>query len=543
MPRVIAVIPTDLKQSRLGLPSRVSRIVVGQPVVQHVVERISRIACIEKIVLVHPEGQHPSELASHPKMVTLSDAGGLSDPYRPLRTAGRKWSLNAWRGGLGGLTCYDELMPAAPILRALETHGGDTALLVGADWLFVDPALCEKCLTLHLEHPEALQLTFTQAPPGLCGLVLAKPLVEQFVATPSSYPGQVLAYVPSRPQADPIGRDVCVQIPPSVRNCGLRFIDDTPRSSAMIDAIAAQLGQASITADAVAVTDVASKISATWASVPQQVTLELTPQRAVGGSITPQHHVKIDRPPISIDEAIRIVNQLGDAGDVALTLGGLGDALLYPHWEQVVEAAHRAGVLGICIETDLHADKADLARLVELPIDVVAIRLNADRAATYQAVMASDQFAQVIANLQYVYELRRRRDATAPGLPWLAPRMIKTAETLDDMETFFDKWIHYLGHAVIEPATSGCGLMPEQSPVAMNPPKRRPCRQLTTRLTVLSTGQVAQCDQDWLGRESRRRDQPLAESWKSLQQIRAKHEAGAWDELELCAACHEWHRP
>lgn len=545
MPRVIAVIPTDLERSRLGLPSRVSRVIGGKPVLQHVVERIGRIACVEKIVLVHPEGQRPLDLVSHPKVAALADPDGLNDPYRLLRTAGRKWSLHAWRGGLGGLTCYDELMPARPILKALEAHGGDAALLVGADWLFVDPALCEKCLALHLEHPDALQLTFTQAPPGLCGLVLAKPLVEQFAATPSSYPGQVLAYVPSRPQADPIGRDVCVQIAPGVRGCAMRFIDDTPRSSAMIDAIAVRLGDGVTTADAVAVTDIASALTENFAAVPQQVTLELTPQRAVNGRITPQHHVKLDRPPLPLDDALRIVRQLGEAGDVALTLGGLGDALLHPHWDQIVEAAHRADVLGICIETDLHADKATLARLVELPIDVVSIRMNADRAATYQDVMASDRFGQVIENLQHVYGLRNRQAAGGRvGIPWLVPKMIKTAETIEDMEGFFDKWIHYLDHAVIEPATSGCGLMPEQSPVAMNPPKRRPCRQLSTRLTVLSTGKVAQCDQDWLGRGgSPEAGKPLAESWKALQQVRARQEAGAWDELDLCAACHEWHRP
>ncbi|WP_348246604.1 SPASM domain-containing protein, partial [Salmonella enterica] len=57
----------------------------------------------------------------------------------------------------------------------------------------------------------------------------------------------------------------------------------------------------------------------------------------------------------------------------------------------------------------------------------------------------------------------------------------------------------YTGHAVIEPACTGCGAMPDLAPVPMTPPRRRPCRQLGRRMTILSDGTVAGCDQDWRG--------------------------------------------
>ena len=62
MPRVIAVIPTDLERSRLGLPSLLARSVCGKTVLQHTVDRLLRVAGIERIVLIHPPGQQPLSL-------------------------------------------------------------------------------------------------------------------------------------------------------------------------------------------------------------------------------------------------------------------------------------------------------------------------------------------------------------------------------------------------------------------------------------------------------------------------------------------------
>src|SRR5688572_19742140 len=140
MARVIAYIPTDLDHSRLGLPSLFARHVGGKSVLQRTIDRVARIKGVDKIVLAHPTGQDPRPLLDSKQSVELlADAQSLRDPHWASRTAGRKWSLASWRGGLGGMTCYDELLPAAPILEALKTHNADAALLVGADWLLVDP--------------------------------------------------------------------------------------------------------------------------------------------------------------------------------------------------------------------------------------------------------------------------------------------------------------------------------------------------------------------------------------------------------------------
>ncbi len=581
-PRVIALILTDTQTSRLGLTSLLEDRIRGRSVLEHTLARVAKISAVQKIVLVHPSGQRPLERLkdqtfSKP-VETFEDPEGLTDAYHPMRRAARKWSLTAWRGGLGGATCYDELLPAGPLLAAMLKHKADAALLVGADWLLVDPGYCSQVIDLHLQHPEAMQMTFTQAPPGLAGIAVGRSLIEDLTQNHATF-GTLLSYNPTKPQADPIGRDVCVQIPAAVRGCAQRFIYDTPASAAMIRWIAQELGDRLVDADAAETAQVVSRLDQTtadgFANLPQQVTLELTPRRHLTGPVTPHHHVSLDRPDMPLETALRLVRQLGHDRDLALTLGGLGDALLYEHWAGVVEAAHDAGVLGIAIETDLLVDTPVLELLLELPIDVITVRLHADTAKTYIDATGGNEedFTKVIGNLQWLLTQRNRRagrcpvttepvthdgvfDSTpvdkagrdgegSPGLPWIVPQLVKTRQTLGDLETFFDRWVHFAGHAVIEPASTGCGLMPELSPVRMAPPKRLPCRQLQQRMTIHSDGRVALCDQDWLGRGSvgDARSTPLTEIWRAMRTVRDQHDGGRWDEQPLCAACHEWHRP
>ena len=545
--KVIALIPTDLRQTQFSLPSLLLHRVRGQTILERTLERIAQVASVDEIVLVHPTGQLPlssfdSEVIDKPVRAFSFDPPLKPDAHQAARLAGRKWSLHSWRGGLGSTTCYDELLPAAPLAAAMKHFNADAALLLGAEWPLVDPQFCEQVIARHLEAPQSMKMVFTQAPPGLAGIALARQLIE-YLAEKSAGFGHMLGYVPTKPQPDPIGLDVCVQIPASVRGCAKRFIYDTPRSATMIDQIISRMGEAE---SALAACDLAGRIDLAENFLPQQITLELTPQREVTGPITPQHYVSLDRAPITFDLAARIIEELGEPRDIALTLGGLGDALLHHDWRGIVQAAREAGVLGIALETDLLIERESLAAVLDAPIDVLSVRLNADTAAMYERVMGVDRFSQVTGNLQWLLTERHRR---GQGLPWIAPRMVKTTDTLTDMETFFDRWMHFTGHAVIEPSLTGRSrelpLAPQQGPVLMAPPRRVPCRQIQQRMTILSDGTVPRCDQDWLGSDTigDTKIASLMDIWRASRGVRESHVSGRWNEMAMCAGCHEWHRP
>jgi Iron-sulfur cluster-binding domain len=576
---VTALIPTDTQTSRLGLRARLGDRFGDVTVLGHTVCRAASIPRVEKIVLLHPPGQDPLSLidtGSIDKPVTTHmDPGCLTDAHTARRVAARKWAQPNWRGGLGGATCYDELLPPGPLADALEANGGEAAYIVRGDWCLFDPGYAQRQLDLLFEDVQAMKMIFTQAPPGLSGIAVGLEVLQQLRDGAAGF-GDILAYNPKTPQIDPVGRDVNCPIPATVRDCTERFIYDTPRCVALIGDIAQHLGGALSSADAAAVTDACRAVQANdpgmaYRWLPRMVTLELTPRREATGPITPQHHVTFDRPDMDSDLAIRIVEQLGEegsgggvdsggagrksgggGGDVTLLLGGLGDAMLHPRWDDIVLAAHGAGVFSVGIETELLCGRDELAKLLELPLDLVKIRFNADTAETYHKTMGTDGFKTVLDNIQWLYNERLRRvedPANHPGaralMPWLMPSMVKTVDTLPEMESFFDKWTHYLGHALIAQACDGCGLMPAMSPVPMQPPDRQPCRQVAKRMSILSDGTAALCDQDWLGRApiGDTRTHPLIDIWRGSQEITRAHAEQRWEELTICSECAEWHRP
>ncbi len=488
--RIAAVIVAEPRVSRRGLPVDV------QTTLPKTIERLRRCQRVDVTIVVHRRDATlpPVEgVRFHATDLELNDA------LHAKSIAARKWTPTAWRGGLGGATIYDELLAPAAMVEALEAAHADAALVVGPDWPEVDPAMCDAVIERHLENPERYRLTFTQAAPGRCGCAIAKSLLGE-MARHGTAIGTMLDYNPRAPQADPIARDVCVQIDAAARAPGQRFTTDVP----------------------------------VGATLPQQVTLELTTDRPSYGPITPQHNLALDRPPIDVDTARRVFEQLAARPDAVVTLGGLGDALMHRQWDRIVEAAHDAGLWGIGIETDLRVDEDTLRRIVDLPLDMVVVRLNADEPATYARLMGDDAHTQVLDHIQWL--LQHRTDS----LPWVVPHMIKTIDNVAEMESFVDRWTICCGQAVV----TGPPQAAEATAVMdMAPPRRAACRQLARRMTIHSNGQVARCDQDWLGEHAvgNVADETIDTLWRRVRKVYDEHEAGAYS--GACANCRQWHRP
>lgn len=559
-PKAIAIIVADPGVGRLGRERRLDATLAGRPVLWHTLNRASRIHGIGRIVVVHPPGRSPMQdfdsTAFSLPVETFAHDHAAGDAYTARLRSARKWALSAWRGGLGSATAWDELLSAAPLEAALEKHQADAAVLVGGDWAGFDPDYASQLLQLHLGAPEGMKVTFTQAPPGLSPIVTSRAVLGDLAKNQATF-GSVLAYKPRRPALDPIGREVNLPIPATVRDTARRFVwsDEAAPLNPLYRA-AAVLGENFADADAVAITDACrawelENPDHVFDALPEQITVELTPRRLAPGPVTPQHHVQIDRPDLDDALARDIFAQLEG---LSVTLGGLGDATLHPHWVELAGAALDAGVLGLHLETDLLADRDILAPLTERLgqtqrlIDVISVNVNADTAATYEKAMGVDRFGEVIQTLQWLFDRRGERGKAAGddamGVPWVVPRLVKTLDTLPDMESFFDRWMHLLGHAVIQrPPTGGTGsfaLAPDQSPVPMDPPWKPPSpHQAKRHLTVLSDGTVTLCSQDWLGRAAlgNVKDAPLLELWRNAAALDLP---GNTDDSPVCRRCRDW---
>ncbi len=545
---IVGLMVVDSESGGLGLNARWNERVGSKTVLEWTVSRLMRCEKLDRLVIIHEasmgEPMVEGDVGGGKVVEFHAVEGSVWSDLRQRVIGGRKWVPGSWRGGIGGMTCYDEVVSAKVMRDALGAHDADAGLIVGADWLLVDPVLCDRVIDCHLEIRENRHLVFTQAPPGLCGCVVDEKLLGDLAGSGISL-GLMLAYNPRVPQYDPIGRDVCVQIEAAVRNAVLRATYDGARWQRLVKYVFEQVGEerfGEIGNDEV-VRLMTECINNDGAALPWWVTVELTGERGVSGVIVPQHHVDLKRGEMDIAVAEKVINEIGEMDDIVLTLGGLGDALMHDKWAQVVETAHKAGVWGIHVETDLLVGEGELRKLLDLPIDVVSVRLNADSAETYEKLMGCDGFNRVLDNIQWL--LNERQKSGRGGLPWIVPRMVKTRENVEELDSFFDRWMYFCSHAVVEGATTGCGLMEDQAVINMAPPRRFACRQLSRRMTVHSDGKVALCDQDWLGRAAVGdvRRQTLAEIWGSMDDVRREHREGGYDGMALCGECREWHRP
>jgi len=548
----IAIILVDLEHGRYGHRSALLDLLAGKPVLQHTIDRAARITGIDGIVLLHPEsqrieGRFETPIDS-PTVLAMPMQARPGDAWlRSVIGSGRKWSLTAWRGGIGGMTVYDELLPAYPLAQAVQQVGAESAVVMRGDWCCMDFALASEQLRLHRSAPESMKLTFTQAPPGLSPLVIHRTLLEDLAQNAATI-ANLICYNPAKPVVDPACKDVNVPIPASVRDQYRRLIYDTPRAIDHLRQIAAQLGDRFAFADAPEITSASRAIEIDqpqhqFDRLPQQFTVELSPRRSVNGPIVPQHYLDLARTDMSVQTVGALLDQLPSAGDCSVLFGGLGDPLLHPQWFEVLERATGCGLLGVGIETDLLTEPQVMDQLMSLPLDVIAVRLNADTAQTYEKVMGVDGYGKVIENLQALFKLRNANRKSNTGFcGWVVPRFVKVAENLADLETFFERWMTVTGWAVIDRALTGRGLIPDMSPVPMEVP-RPPGRPIKLnrqkhRLTVLSNGSLCLCGQDWLGRLSLGNvsDAPLMNLWAGAPDLADRAEAAGC----VCPACGEW---
>ncbi|QDU35432.1 hypothetical protein KS4_35130 [Poriferisphaera corsica] len=551
-----AIIIADTQHSFLGLPSRIADELLDRTILDITLTRLASIPEIDQIIIVHPESQAPQSLitTSIDKPLYYFPHNHTPNVTHRNWQSGRKWALTAWRGGLGWSSIFDESLPAKPLADALAHYKQDAAFIVRADWPLFDLQSASQLITRHREAPEALRFCFTQSPPGLAGYIASQSTFQQFTDHNASF-GQILGYSHSQPMLDPISRDANIAIPPAVRDCNRRFVYDTARSVALVNQLASHLGKSLISATNLQIATAANEIETSnpllhYQSLPQQITLELTPNRSLDGPLTVQHYITPDREPITIDHAHKVIKQIAvdPNNDIVLTFAGVGDSLLHPQYKEIIIAAHDAGVLGIALETDLHINNPDqLASLHDLPIDLLITNLNADSEQAYQRVMNSSDYNTPFFNIESLLNtrLQRQRDFNPAFIPWIIPSFLKTKLNLEDMDSFFARWMYHAKHALIRPFQTAIGKLPDLSPVPMQPPKRKPCSQLANRLTILSDGSVLQCDQDItaqspLGNMSQ---QPLLELWQSQFTIYASHTQHCFDCNKLCASCSEWFRP
>ncbi len=497
--RVAALIAVDPDHSSIGAKRSLGDHLYECSILQTTLQRLCESQTLDSIVLIVPQQFDVEPLLDRQRLrlpveVERCDGDSPFDESHRAISAARIFSDTSWRGGIAGMSVYDELLCPAVMDGLMQKRNLSAALLVGPDWPLVDvtsPDGCDSLVRRHWEEPKERRLVITQSPPGLCGCVINADLMRELAnaTTDGVRPvgatiGAALVYQPQSPRGDIIGTDANVQIDHRTRSALTRATYDLPRWR---NAIRNVVG----TSDHLATSLVAE------GELPQHVILELCVERTNHGEFR-EHLLQVcggppQRKPLTLPVAQRVFEQLGASGDGVLTLGGVGDPLLHPRCYEMIALAKECGVRAVHLRTELLCDQAAIDQLLESGVDIISVDLHADSDSTYAKMMGTDRYRDVISNIQYLLQCR----GAAPNqlaLPWIVPRMQRCATTFADIEPFYDRWLRVLGTAVIE--GRGGGDHDENSLEPAVTPAKVVQHELKRRMLIHCDGTVpvSECD-------------------------------------------------
>ena len=447
--------------------------------------------------------------------------------------AAQKWA-DGWRGGLLSTACFDRGFSAVHLLAAM----GDAEAAV-----LIDPAaaLVEADILSNLVRRARFgdrELYFTNAAPGVAGVVIRRSLVER-LAKSGAAPGRIVHYMPDAPIPDPITSDACIEVPLALSRTRERLLLDSDRALRHVDAATVSLNGTLATSNCQTIIE---RLQATTQPTPpREVTIEITTRRATRPVFAATTHLSIERADMSVEMFTSIVSELASVDDIRVTLAGVGDPLLHPQIELILDVLSR--VHATCIETDLvDVSDAVLNKIIHAGIDVVTLHTPALTPPTYEQAMGVDAYTKVIENLRRLLVLRGE---ARRGVPIVTPLFTKMADNLEEMECWHDTWLRAVGSAVIVGPTTFAGQIPDTAAADMSPPLRVACRRIESRLTILSDGRVVACEQDVLGAMPMGdvNQASILSIWaRAFPPLRERHGVGI-KLPQLCTACREWDRP
>ncbi len=541
--KFIAALDADLDNTPLGTRSRLAELLSDRAVVRRTVDRLLQCERLAEVIMLHPpeQGDRLRKLLGD-AAVTLRARSKPAPPYRPLVQTARKWSLDAWRGGLGGATSFDEYTDTTLLGSLAADHEAAAVVVVPPGAALVDPKLTDAMIEHFEKTADEMRMTFAQAPPGLTPVIFQGELLRQ-LAQNHVPPGWTLAYKPDDPQLDLAMKTCCYHGPQALRHATGRLTADTGRSletmramvAAGVDGSAESIGRWLI-----------DRELSDPGRLPREVEIELTTEDPLPGAITRPRGDRVPRRgPLHPDIVDRLARELAADDDALVVLAGHGDPAMHPDLRGVLRRLRKQGVYGIALYTTGQqlSDEA-IAAIVEHRVDTVLFQVDAWTAETYECVAGGAVLRRVT---DAIDRLAKARAAARQIEPIIVPQITKCSDNVGELDTFFDGWLRAQGCATIGGYSHFGGRLPDRRVVDMSPPKRCPCRRMWRRCMVLADGTVAACDQDYaadmpIGHLG---NQTLAQVWRGAEatRLRAAHAAGDWNAGVHCGLCAEWHRP
>ncbi|MFQ5591683.1 MAG: SPASM domain-containing protein [Phycisphaerae bacterium] len=593
---VVATILADLDTSPIGTRSRLADEIGGVTVLRRTVERVRLAKRIEAVYVFCPPEQTArcsGMLLGMGAYIKANDMAPAS--WQLLARSARKWSLDGWRGGIGGTTCFDEYTDCRVLSALVKETGAKHVLSVPPAAPLLHPATADAMIRHHETAEHAMGVTFSQAPPGIAGVVLEAGFLQE-LAEMNIPLGWAFAYQPDNPRKDLVFQPCCVEIPAVLRHSSGRLIADTDRSfKTVTDILRGERHGVSVVEPAAtrhADHDVDEKRTPSesgaaacdpeqgpspapeemdlaaigaWLSalestptqrLPREVEIELTTDDPYPNSLLRPRGSRVPRRgPIDSSVVAGVAAEMSSFDDALIVLGGFGDPLRHSRLAEILQTIRSAPpsgrrVYGLAVRSSA-VDLTDevIEALIVHEVDVINVMLDALTPELYGRLQSPDDPAaakleNVLSGLNLVGQLRAKHKAVKPII---LPEITKCRDNIHEMDEFYDGWIRRIGAATITGHSHYAGQCEDRSVIRMAPAKRCACRRIQSRCLVLADASVVLCDQDYKGLHpaGSLHEQSLEEIWQgaAFERVRRAHYGGQFDPTPLCAACDEWHRP
>lgn len=545
--KTIAVIEADFARGALGTRARLNDDLLGETVLRRTLKRALAAKRIDRAHLVVHHREKPladAAVAGLDVVVQTHDAGSV--PWREMVASGRKWSLDAWRGGLVGTSVFDESLNPWLIDAICQMDHAEAVVAVPPAAPLLDPDLLDRLIGHYEQVRGEMRLALTQTAPGLSAVVCQPALLGE-LAKAGQPLCRITAYRPDEPRKDLANQSAYYAVPAEISHAVGRCIVDTQCAADRVARVLREAADGDGTPDATAVSRwlLDHRYDQTGA-LPEEVEIELTTEDSLPNTtLRPRGSAIGRRGPMSMDMYKRLIDELAGRDDARIILGGFGDPLLHPEWPVMVAYARQAGVFGIAVRTTgVKLDAPAIDALMTPRVDVLNVLIDAMTPATYRIVHKADCHQQVVANIEAVCAANHQRQQPQP---LIVCEMAKTRATIGEMEQFFDHWIAKTGSVYIAGPSHYARQWPELAVMSMAPPARAACHRIFNRTLVLADGRVTACDQDYKGSHAigSLADSTLSSVWTgpAMTAVRRSHLDGRFDGTPLCPMCEEWHRP
>src|SRR4051794_33496810 len=167
----------------------------GEPVLSWTMRRLCQSQHVGNIAVLCWEDQLPpvEEIAEEHHAYVLAKGPRQNLPTVEAISAARRWT-DSWRGGLLSTCDFDLGFHGEWVTELADRMESDAIMLVDPASGLVDPKLIDAVIA-HASTRSHLELCFSQAPPGLGG-VLLRPAILERLCQSRVHPGRAVHYMP-----------------------------------------------------------------------------------------------------------------------------------------------------------------------------------------------------------------------------------------------------------------------------------------------------------------------------------------------------------